>query len=172
MTATPTPIRRVNMGATSCHWSLSGSYLNQEQHIFIGFMVNSDLVPRRPAEASKQKRDVANCLFTAAINKAHPPLRFPVASETRNRWSDLTCSRANTLVAGEESRPLHSIDLRIIFLSLKHYTCWRLVTPRPLPHLQTFCDHTKAWMIVENSTMFLTTFYTSNRWNALGVGFK
>lgn len=28
MTATPTPIRRVSMGATSCHESLSGSYLH------------------------------------------------------------------------------------------------------------------------------------------------
>lgn len=28
MTATPTPILRVSMGATSCHESLSGSYLH------------------------------------------------------------------------------------------------------------------------------------------------
>lgn len=41
MTATPTPIRRVNMGATSCHWSLSGSYLhrrtNTNQFVYLIF---------------------------------------------------------------------------------------------------------------------------------------
>lgn len=36
MTATPTPIRRVNIGATSCHWSFSGSYLHKRKtHLFV-----------------------------------------------------------------------------------------------------------------------------------------
>lgn len=30
MTATPTPIRRVSIGATNCHESLSGSYLHRK----------------------------------------------------------------------------------------------------------------------------------------------
>lgn len=61
MTDTPTPIRRVSMGATSCHESLSGSYLHgrQNKHTHNQWAPDKRLINIEPCPAE---------VFTPSLN--------------------------------------------------------------------------------------------------------